>query len=104
MKGTSAPSLAARIAAFCVRIYQLLLSPVKYFFFGPSCGCRFHPTCSSYSHTAYIKHGFWRGTYLSIRRILRCHPWHPGGNDPVPDLKNEPKQDISAHFNTHLDG
>ncbi|MEN8661959.1 MAG: membrane protein insertion efficiency factor YidD [Lentimonas sp.] len=101
---TTKPSYLARIAAALVRVYQLVLSPIKYLFFGPSCGCRFHPNCSSYSRTAYLKHGFWRGTYLTIQRILRCHPWHPGGFDPVPGLKNDSRQDISAPFNTHLDG
>ncbi|MGJ8638651.1 MAG: membrane protein insertion efficiency factor YidD [Opitutaceae bacterium] len=105
MKPTSPkPSLLALLAAAIVRSYQIFLSPVKYLLFGASCGCRFQPTCSCYSRTAYLKHGFLRGTLLSIRRILRCHPWHPGGFDPVPGLKNDSRQDISAPFNTHLDG
>ncbi|HAV13334.1 MAG TPA: membrane protein insertion efficiency factor YidD [Opitutae bacterium] len=98
------PSLVALFAATCVRFYQLVLSPVKYLLFGTSCGCRFQPTCSCYSRSAYLEHGFWRGTYLTVRRILRCHPWHPGGFDPVPGLKNDSRHDISAPFNTHLDG
>lgn len=101
---TQRPSILALCAAGLVRLYQLVVSPVKYLFFGPSCGCRFHPTCSCYSHEALLKHGFWRGSLLSLRRILRCHPWHPGGEDPVPDLKSESRQDISAPFKTHLDG
>ncbi|MGC6423614.1 MAG: membrane protein insertion efficiency factor YidD [Lentimonas sp.] len=103
-EGPRSLSIAARVAAALVRGYQIVLSPVKYFIFGPSCGCRFHPTCSCYSRTAYLRHGFWRGTQLTIRRIFRCHPWHPGGIDLVPDLKNDSRQDISAPFNTHLDG
>jgi hypothetical protein len=62
-----------------IRSYQLLLSGL----FGP-CGCRFHPTCSSYALDALKMHGFLKGFYLTIRRLLRCHPWHPGGIDPVP--------------------
>lgn len=46
--------------------------------------CRFSPTCSEYAAQALTKHGAWRGLGLSLRRILSCHPWHPGGDDPVP--------------------
>lgn len=61
-----------------VRAYQLFVSP----FFPPS--CRFHPTCSHYALEALEKHGPLRGAWLALRRVLRCHPWHPGGHDPVP--------------------
>lgn len=61
-----------------VRAYQLFISP----FFPPS--CRFHPTCSYYAIEALEKHGPLRGGWLAVRRVLRCHPWHPGGHDPVP--------------------
>jgi len=50
---------------------------------GP-CICRFYPSCSLYSIEALKTHGCFKGVYLTIRRILRCHPWHPGGHDPVP--------------------
>ncbi len=46
--------------------------------------CRFSPTCSEYAAQALAKHGVWRGAGLFVRRILHCHPWHPGGDDPVP--------------------
>ena len=58
--------------------YRLLLSP----FFGAR--CRFYPTCSSYAREAIEVHGSLRGSWLAAKRILKCHPWHPGGVDPVP--------------------
>jgi uncharacterized protein len=60
-----------------VRIYQIFLSP----FIGPS--CRFYPTCSEYMITAVQRYGPFRGTFMGIKRILRCNPWNPGGFDPV---------------------
>jgi uncharacterized protein len=66
------------ILAFLVRLYQLLLSPLL----PPS--CRFVPSCSEYAREAWIKHGVLRGTGLVVRRLSRCHPFHPGGYDPVP--------------------
>lgn len=62
-----------------IRLYQLTLSP----FFGNA--CRFFPTCSEYTRQAIARWGAGRGTYLGIRRILRCHPFNPGGLDPVPE-------------------
>lgn len=72
-------TLAARIIALPVRAYRTLLSPWV------GHGCRFHPTCSAYALEALEKHGAIRGTYLAIRRILRCHPWGGSGVDNVPD-------------------
>jgi len=60
-----------------IRAYQLLVSPVL-----PR-SCRFHPTCSEYALTAIRMHGPLRGILLGIRRLMRCHPFHPGGYDPV---------------------
>lgn len=62
-----------------IRLYQLVVSP----HLGPR--CRFHPTCSHYAHEALARHGALRGSLLALRRIGRCHPWHPGGFDPVPE-------------------
>lgn len=61
-----------------IRLYQLLLSPVL------GSNCRFHPTCSRYAIEAIDAHGVTRGSWLAIRRVTKCHPWHPGGIDPVP--------------------
>ncbi len=62
-----------------LRAYQWCISP----FLGHA--CRFTPTCSAYAIDALRQFGFLRGSYLSLRRILRCHPWHQGGYDPIPD-------------------
>lgn len=62
---------------FLIRGYQKWISPL----FPPT--CRFYPTCSSYFIQALEKYGAVKGTYLGIRRILRCHPWHKGGYDPL---------------------
>ncbi len=64
-----------------IRIYQWTISPI----IGPV--CRFYPSCSRYSYEALANHGALRGTYLAIRRLTRCHPWHPGGIDLVPPPK-----------------
>ena len=62
-----------------IRVYQL--------FFSPQLGnhCRFYPSCSQYAREAVERYGVIRGVWLAIRRVLRCHPWHPGGFDPVPE-------------------
>lgn len=65
-----------------LRAYQYLLSP----FLGQH--CRFTPTCSQYAIDALREHGSWRGSLLAARRVLRCHPWHPGGIDPVPERRH----------------
>jgi hypothetical protein len=66
------------IVVFLITLYQKLISPM----FPQS--CRFYPTCSQYAKDAIVKHGIARGSYLAAWRILRCHPFHPGGYDPVP--------------------
>lgn len=69
---------STRLALTVVRSYQLLLSP----FAGG--GCRFEPSCSAYALTAIETHGAFRGLYLAVRRVARCHPFSPPGIDPVP--------------------
>ncbi len=61
-----------------IRFYQLFISPLT-----PS-SCRFYPTCSHYAVEAVSKFGVIRGGWMSVKRISRCGPWHPGGYDPVP--------------------
>ena len=67
------------IAATLIRLYQWVVSP----WLGPK--CRFHPSCSQYALEAIERFGALRGGYLALRRLARCHPWHPGGFDPVPE-------------------
>jgi len=67
---------------YLIRGYQLTISPM----IGPC--CRFYPTCSHYGMEAIEKHGALRGSWLTIRRISRCHPFHEGGFDPVPCPKH----------------
>lgn len=62
-----------------IKIYQLTISGLL----GPH--CRFHPSCSSYTFEAVQKFGALKGLWLGIKRILKCHPYHPGGFDPVPE-------------------
>jgi uncharacterized protein len=70
-----------QILLWIIRGYQLLLSP----WFGPR--CRFYPSCSCYAHTAIERYGAFRGSWLGLCRLLRCHPFNKGGYDPVPDKR-----------------
>jgi putative membrane protein insertion efficiency factor len=63
-----------------VKLYQRLVSPML------PAACRFYPSCSSYAVEALRRHGALRGSWLAIRRLGRCHPFHPGGIDPVPGV------------------
>jgi hypothetical protein len=74
------PGVAARILMLPIRGWRLIsvhLAP----------RCRFHPSCSQYALEALSLHGALRGTWLAIRRVGRCHPWHEGGLDPVPPAR-----------------
>lgn len=66
------------LALFLIRIYKKLLSPLL------PASCRFVPTCSQYTYEAIERYGVLRGSWMGAKRISRCHPWHPGGFDPVP--------------------
>lgn len=67
-----------RLAAALIRLYQ------RFSRLTPSV-CRYYPTCSCYAETAILRFGVLRGGFLALRRLLRCHPWNPGGIDPVPE-------------------
>ncbi|MCR4939036.1 MAG: membrane protein insertion efficiency factor YidD [Treponemataceae bacterium] len=67
-----------RILCLLIKFYQVFISPLF-----PPC-CRYYPTCSNYALIAIKKYGPLKGTFLAIRRILRCNPFHEGGYDPVP--------------------
>lgn len=67
------------LALKLLRAYQLLISPML------GQNCRFSPSCSNYSMQAIERFGVFRGSWLTARRLLRCHPFHPGGHDPIPE-------------------
>lgn len=69
---------AAGAALVLITVYRRLISPLL----PPS--CRFTPTCSAYAYAAIDRYGILKGGFLALRRIARCHPWNPGGHDPVP--------------------
>ena len=71
-----------KIAIAIIRGYQYLISPLL------GNHCRFYPSCSSYALDALKEHGTLRGLSLAVRRLTRCHPWHDGGYDPVPEKSN----------------
>lgn len=64
-----------------IRIYQRWISPML------GANCRFYPSCSCYAHDAIARHGALKGSLLALLRLLRCHPWHPGGYNPVPEAR-----------------
>ena len=72
-----------KILIAMIRLYQVAISPLS-----PG-KCRFIPTCSSYSIEAIKRYGAVKGLFLSIKRILKCHPFNPGGYDPVPELEKK---------------
>jgi putative membrane protein insertion efficiency factor len=74
--------MIARLLIALLRLYKRLVSPLL----PPA--CRFVPTCSEYAVEAIEKHGLFNGVGLAVRRVVRCAPWHPGGLDPVPEVRS----------------
>lgn len=73
--------MLSRLMIVLITVYRWTISPML------GNHCRFYPSCSQYSLEAIQQYGALRGAWLTIRRLLRCHPWHPGGYDPVPASK-----------------
>lgn len=72
-----------KIILLLIKLYQKYIS----IFLGKN--CRFYPTCSAYTYEAIEKFGIIKGIFLGIKRIIKCHPFHPGGYDPVPEKRNK---------------
>jgi putative membrane protein insertion efficiency factor len=87
----SARAVVAAPAIWLIRGYQLVWSPMR----PPT--CRFYPSCSAYALTALERFGLLRGSWLAARRLLRCHPWNPGGVDDVPRRETEHMSEHPSH-------
>ncbi|MEO7599880.1 MAG: membrane protein insertion efficiency factor YidD [Opitutus sp.] len=87
MSSATLLKLPPRSLVLLIRVYQRTLSPVLPVLLGPTCGCRFAPTCSQYAIEAVSEHGAVAGAWLAAKRLLKCTPLHPGGFDPVPRRK-----------------
>jgi hypothetical protein len=74
-----------KVLLFLIKIYQKFISKLL------GKNCRFYPSCSSYTYQAIEEHGCFIGIFLGIKRILKCHPFHPGGYDPVPPSRKKAK-------------
>ena len=79
-------ALPGNLLILAIKAYQKLLSPML------GQNCRFNPSCSNYAINAIKVHGFVKGSWLAAKRIIKCHPLHPGGDDPVPDKQHSIKQ------------
>ena len=79
------PSLAARLMLCLLAFYGYFISPLL------GNHCRFYPSCSSYAQTAFSRFGFFKGCYLTVKRLLRCQPFNAGGIDPVPEYSQQHK-------------
>ena len=77
--------LPVLVCVLLIRMYQVIISPMKLFLFGSHSSCRFYPSCSNYAKDSFLRFGVVKGAYLLINRVCRCHPWNKGGVDPVPN-------------------
>jgi hypothetical protein len=89
-------NLAQAMLMFGVRVYQWTLSPAKRALLGPAAGCRFSPCCSEYALQSIRNHGAWHGLGLTLRRLVRCHPWGGSGLDPVPRPQPRRRAGVAA--------
>lgn len=80
-----------------IKLYQTFISPIK-----PRT-CRFYPTCSAYSLTSYERFGAFKGTILTVIRIAKCHPFHPGGVDHVPEKKLKINESTKAKSKSEIE-
>lgn len=80
-----------KLTLMILKVYQYLISPLL------GNNCRYLPSCSCYTHTAIERFGVLKGGWMGLKRVLRCHPFHPGGLDPVPEKETDTKGSI-AHL------
>ncbi|AQZ94098.1 membrane protein insertion efficiency factor YidD [Halopseudomonas phragmitis] len=78
-----------RVALGLIKVYRYAISPLM------ANHCRFYPSCSCYAQEAIEQHGLLKGSLLSARRLSRCHPWNPGGYDPVPPASDNPSSQMA---------
>jgi uncharacterized protein len=97
VNGRSLPAGRALVVG-AVTVYQKTLSPLLSWR-GPR--CRFHPSCSAYCAEAVARFGVARGLWMGVRRIARCHPFHPGGLDPVPPAPGDPGTQVANGETAH---
>ncbi len=82
-------TFASRLLLGVIKVYQVTVSPLL------GQRCRFHPSCSCFAAEAVEQHGAVRGTFLAVRRLVRCHPWSEGGHDPVPPAADTPSSHLA---------
>ncbi|MFI5928787.1 membrane protein insertion efficiency factor YidD [Micromonospora sp. NPDC051543] len=87
---TRPSSTGARVLIAPIIAYRRWISPAL------PARCRFYPSCSAYAQEALVRHGAFRGVVLAVRRLLRCHPFHPGGHDPVPEPGGRRRADVTG--------
>jgi putative membrane protein insertion efficiency factor len=92
------PSLMARALLVPIAGYRRFISPLL------GQRCRFYPSCSAYTAAAIARHGALKGSWLGVRRISRCHPWNPGGVDPVPPTREHAERDAGVAGPTGMTG
>ncbi|WP_430499039.1 membrane protein insertion efficiency factor YidD [Micromonospora trifolii] len=91
MSGIPRPSTTgAKVLIAPIIAYRRWISPAL------PARCRFYPSCSAYAQEAVVRHGALRGAMLAVRRLLRCHPFHPGGYDPVPEPGGRRRADVTG--------